>query len=176
MPVMNFDLDDGLPSVSFTLKYEDADRFIAFMQHCYDLEQTVDNLKRHSSEVEDERDALVAHVELLTRVAEKLSTVAPEYLDHLAADAHLVLRDAPATSLARVRGEVRHQVAEEWELGLPRLKAEWQAEALELLRDHLGPDQNTPQDDGFDAGWDAAFESIGKRAAELRRKAEEPSA
>jgi len=60
----------------------------------------------------------------------------------------------------------------EWELRLPRLKAEWQAEALELLRDQLGPDQNTPQDDGFDAGWDAAFDSISKRAAELRRQAE----
>ena len=64
------------------------------------------------AQVAAERDALAAHVERLTSVADKLSTVAPEYLDHLAADAHLVLRDAPTTSLAR-------------------LKAQWQAEALE---------------------------------------------
>ena len=55
--------------------------------------------------VEAERDTLAAHVERLTSVADKLSTVAPEYLDHLAADAHLVLRDAPTTSLARLKAQ-----------------------------------------------------------------------
>jgi hypothetical protein len=34
MPVMNFDLEDGKPPVSFALKQEDADRFAAFMAEC----------------------------------------------------------------------------------------------------------------------------------------------
>jgi len=60
MPVMNFDLEDGHSPVSFTLKHEDAERFMDFMQNCHDLEQTLDNLRRHASEVEDERDALAS--------------------------------------------------------------------------------------------------------------------
>lgn len=34
MPVMNFDLEDGLPPVSFTLKTDDAERFMDFMAEC----------------------------------------------------------------------------------------------------------------------------------------------
>lgn len=34
MPFMNFDLEDGLPPVSFTLKPQDAERFMAFMAEC----------------------------------------------------------------------------------------------------------------------------------------------
>lgn len=34
MPVMNFDLEDGLPPVSFSLKESDAERFVAFMAEC----------------------------------------------------------------------------------------------------------------------------------------------
>lgn len=34
MPVMNFDLEDGLPKVSFTLMPDDANRFMAFMEEC----------------------------------------------------------------------------------------------------------------------------------------------
>jgi hypothetical protein len=34
MPVMNFDLEDGLPPVSFSLKDEDCERMIAFMAEC----------------------------------------------------------------------------------------------------------------------------------------------
>lgn len=34
MTVMNFDLDDGLPPVSFALKPADANRFAAFMADC----------------------------------------------------------------------------------------------------------------------------------------------
>lgn len=34
MPVMNFDLEDGKAPVSFTLKPEDAERFMAFMNEC----------------------------------------------------------------------------------------------------------------------------------------------
>lgn len=34
MPVMNFDLEDGLPPVSFSLNANDAERFVAFMAEC----------------------------------------------------------------------------------------------------------------------------------------------
>lgn len=34
MPQMNFDLEDGLPPVSFSLKLGDAERFMAFMAEC----------------------------------------------------------------------------------------------------------------------------------------------
>jgi hypothetical protein len=37
MPQMNFDLEDGLPPVSFSLKTDDADRFMQFMQECNDI-------------------------------------------------------------------------------------------------------------------------------------------
>ena len=64
------------------------------------------------------------------------------------------------TSLARVRGEVRRQVAEEWELGLPRLKAEWQAEALDWAYDQVvTPSSGAPL-------------TLETRAIELRRQAE----
>src|SRR5688500_2000418 len=35
MAVMNFDLEDGLPPVSFDLKPYDAERFAAFMSECH---------------------------------------------------------------------------------------------------------------------------------------------
>jgi hypothetical protein len=34
MPVMNFDLEDGKPPVTFTLKESDTVRFVAFMAEC----------------------------------------------------------------------------------------------------------------------------------------------
>ena len=34
MPVMNFDLEDGLPPVSFSLKTKDCERFMEFMAEC----------------------------------------------------------------------------------------------------------------------------------------------
>lgn len=34
MPVINIDLEDGMPKISFSLKNEDADRFINFMAEC----------------------------------------------------------------------------------------------------------------------------------------------
>lgn len=63
--------------------------------------EAIENLSRQLCDMREERDALAAHVEGLTSVVEKLRTVAPEYLDRLAADAYLVLRNAPTASLAR---------------------------------------------------------------------------
>jgi hypothetical protein len=39
MPVMNFDLEDGLPPVSFSLKSDDCDRFMAFMAECQAIKE-----------------------------------------------------------------------------------------------------------------------------------------
>lgn len=37
MPVMNFDLEDGQPPVSFSLKPQDCERMVAFMNECQAL-------------------------------------------------------------------------------------------------------------------------------------------
>ena len=37
MPVMNFNLEDGLPPVSFSLKTEDCKRFLEFMAECQSI-------------------------------------------------------------------------------------------------------------------------------------------
>jgi hypothetical protein len=36
---MNFDLEDGLPPVSFSLKSDDCDRFMAFMAECQAIKE-----------------------------------------------------------------------------------------------------------------------------------------
>ena len=48
-----------------------------------------------------------------------------------------------------------------------------QAEALELVNCQSGPQEDTPQEDAFDAGWAAAFELIRQFASELRQRAQE---
>lgn len=59
----------------------------------------------------DERDALAAHADQLSKVAEKICTVAPEYLDHLATDAAYVLRNPPAASLAHHDARILREYA-----------------------------------------------------------------
>ncbi len=39
MPVMNFDLEDGFPPVSFSLKPEDCQRFMDFMAECQQIKE-----------------------------------------------------------------------------------------------------------------------------------------
>ena len=70
-------------------------------------------------EIKQEHAELVAHVERLTSITEKLSTVAPEYLDHLASDAAFVLREAPEASLARRDARVKAEALEEEAMGWP---------------------------------------------------------
>ena len=41
MPVMNFDLEDGLPPVNFALSPEDAERFMAFMDECHEIKNSM---------------------------------------------------------------------------------------------------------------------------------------
>lgn len=61
MPQMNFDLEDGHDPVSFVLKSQDADRFIAFMEDCTEA------LRRESDLLATSRahDELVEAVEAL---------------------------------------------------------------------------------------------------------------
>lgn len=42
MVQFNFDLLDGKPKVSFVLRGEDADRFMAFMEECYKATEIAD--------------------------------------------------------------------------------------------------------------------------------------
>ncbi len=137
MPVMNFDLEDGLDPVSFTLKHEDAERFISFMQHCYDLEQTLDSLRRHASEVEDDREALLVKVAQLKEAGDALRHELAQWslterdpetasamcqFDHLAREssgAYLARRDARTGQEAcrRVTGVLRNGIFDWDKLG-----------------------------------------------------------
>lgn len=46
MPVFNFDLEDGLPPVSFPLKTEDVGRFMDFMAECNDARKRIAELEK----------------------------------------------------------------------------------------------------------------------------------
>lgn len=59
--------------------------------------------------------ALAAHVDMLGSVVEKISTVAPEYLDHLASDAAFVLRSKPESNLARRDAKLLREYADKLE-------------------------------------------------------------
>lgn len=100
---------------------QEARQRIAELKREVEIHATAEEVQIALREKAEERkQALAAHVEHLSSIAEKISTVAPEYLDHLASDAAFVLRSTPATSLAH-------------------LKVQWQAEALETLyHDCLG--------------------------------------
>ncbi|SES11608.1 hypothetical protein SAMN04487958_107152 [Vreelandella subterranea] len=96
------------------------------------------------AEVEDREAALAAHLDRLKKIF--MSGSDDEQIGE-------ALHDTPFVSLS-LRDALK------------------QAEALELVKFQSGPDENTPQEDDFDAGWDAAFELLGQRAKELRQQAE----
>ena len=48
MPIMNFDLEDGQPPVSFSLRSVDAERFMAFMNDC----NKAADVLRHIAEID----------------------------------------------------------------------------------------------------------------------------
>jgi len=48
---MNFDLKDGLPSVSFTLMPDDATRFVGFMRDCTGYKKQNEQLKQRLEEL-----------------------------------------------------------------------------------------------------------------------------
>lgn len=113
----------------------------------------------HRLAVERDRDALAAHLEIIKKAIEECPPRCASGVSNLAVNekAYIAVtkaaNESPATSLAR------HDLIK-------------QAEALELVKFQSGPHEDTPKEDDFDAGWDAAFELLGQRAAELRQQAE----
>lgn len=113
---------------------------------CLDYQSLCEKL-----EMSWEREAaLAAHVEQI-RDCIPAATTRPQDVLREIAD---TLNRAPNTSLAR-RDLIK------------------QAEALELVNCQSGPQEDTPQEDAFDAGWAAAFELIRQFASELRQRAQE---
>ena len=62
MTVMNFDLEDGLPKVSFTLKPDDAERFVRFMAECEETRTSLAHWKVFGEHAEGERSRLQGEV------------------------------------------------------------------------------------------------------------------
>jgi hypothetical protein len=99
MPWMNFDLEDGNPPVGFSLKLEDAERFVAFMDECQRIKESA-----NAAPVETKPDyvlrAYVADLihcsELVIRNGEPISPadrkIALSRIDSIRA----ILADAPA--------------------------------------------------------------------------------
>ncbi|MDR5887520.1 hypothetical protein [Vreelandella janggokensis] len=114
-------------------------------------------------ELVEERDALAAHVE---RLQEALRG------SLLLVENDLVPALEGAGELDEDIGEWKAAMYESPATSLARRDAIKQAEALELVKFQSGPHEDTPQEDGFDAGWDAAFDLLGQRAKELRQHAE----
>jgi len=109
---------------------------------------------RMNAKLMRERDALAAHVQQLTNIAEKISTVAPEYLDHLAADAAFVLRSSPDSSLARRDAIKEAEAVEQW------------ADCLESIIRHVETEHS--KDPNYPA---IGAEGMGEFAADMREAA-----
>jgi hypothetical protein len=101
----------------------------------------------------ERESALLAHMERLFLAWDKLTKEGAPH-EKLTDAMDLVFSEGPETSLAR-RDLIK------------------QAVALELVNCQSGPQEDTPQEDAFDAGWDAAFELIRQFASELRQRAQE---
>ncbi|MAF06150.1 hypothetical protein [Herbaspirillum sp.] len=116
-----------------------------------------------------EREAsLVAHVEQLSYVivdAKRCAAVLAFPSNYNASD-YQSFADA-------VMGNIETLSKQEPTNALTRRDLIKQAEALELVNCQSGPQEDTPQEDAFDAGWAAAFELIRQFASELRQRAQE---
>ena len=130
------------------------------------------------AELECERDAYRAAEEMqvaLRQKAEEREAALAAHVERLDALSGRVLHECPNWAdspqsiflemLAELRGESPATALTHRDL----IK---QAEALELVNCQSGPQEDTPQEDAFDAGWDAAFELIRQFASELRQQAE----
>ena len=130
------------------------------------------------AELERERDAYRAAEEMqvaLRQKAEEREAALAAHVERLDALSVRVLHECPNWAdspqsiflemLAELRGESPATALTHRDL----IK---QAEALELVNCQSGPQEDTPQEDAFDAGWDAAFELIRQFASELRQQAE----
>lgn len=112
-------------------------------------------------------EALVAHVEQLSYVivdAKRCAAVLAFPSNYNASD-YQSFADA-------VMGNIETLSKQEPTNALTRRDLIKQAEALELVNCQSGPQEDTPQEDAFDAGWAAAFELIRQFASELRQQAE----
>ncbi|MES3674642.1 hypothetical protein QC589_01670 [Halomonas elongata] len=96
------------------------------------LNNDLDDEQHLRQRAQDRELALAAQVERLTSIAEKLRTVPPEYLDHLAADAEFVLQDLPTTSLARRDAEAAERALTKAHTRLSE-RREWSAAHYLLL-------------------------------------------
>ncbi len=113
-------------------------------------------------------EALVAHVEQLSYVivdAKRCAAVLAFPSNYNASD-YQSFADA-------VMGNIETLSKQEPTNALTRRDLIKQAEALELVNCQSGPQEDTPQEDAFDAGWAAAFELIRQFASELRQRAQE---
>jgi len=164
------------------------------------LRQERDALQEQLSAALEREAALVAHVERLRKAALDAIHYLPG--GEIKAELRDAYDDTPETSLANLKAEWdQDELQPIWEtlikvadmLGIDPEKARRaggkqsetyaahltrsdlikQAEALELVNCQSGPQEDTPQEDAFDAGWDAAFELIRQFASELRQRAQE---
>src|SRR5690554_4888097 len=110
------------------------------------LEAEVAGLRRELEAVRAERDTLAAHVERMRDVWQRLHLRSPVHVEVLKAYSH-VMRDTPTASLAR-------------------LKAEWQADALEGCAKGVAACKPGATPRGISI-------AIKMEAAELRRQAED---
>ena len=119
--IVNLTLEDLGTDALPVEKYIDAleaerDRWqkqaLEWGEECESVSDMLQAAGEDAVEIKQEHAELVAHVERLTSITEKLSTVAPEYLDHLASDAAFVLREAPEASLARRDARVKAEALE----------------------------------------------------------------
>jgi len=76
------------------------------------LVNRVDFLNQQNSVQQEQNDALAAHVERMRDVWQRLHLRSPVHVEVLKAYSH-VMRDAPTTSLARLKGTARAE-AMEW--------------------------------------------------------------
>jgi hypothetical protein len=68
MPVMNFDLEDGLPPVSFSINGEGAERMMNFMAECQQNRDAHAMLTAEISELRARIESLVADAERLDKL------------------------------------------------------------------------------------------------------------
>lgn len=61
MPVMNFDLEDGLPPVSFSLKTEDCERFMEFMAECQAIKEEPQRKPLKDEQIDSIADKFTVH-------------------------------------------------------------------------------------------------------------------
>ena len=131
---------------------------IAALKDDLEIHRAAEEAQIALREKADEREAaLAAHVERLDALSGRVLHECPNWAD------------SPQSIFLEMLAELR---GESPATALTHRDLIKQAEALELVNCQSGPQEDTPQEDAFDAGWDAAFELIRQFASELRQQAE----